>query len=114
MYGVVNALTEAEPVADSAQATKDFWLQANKVCRNKCLQGSQDNLGTFDSQALCRGCWKTEICSRRNYYRWEMTDDKDFKSQINEYQRLLEELKAEKINLPDEFVAGILIEKLSD
>ncbi|KAF7838822.1 Retrovirus-related Pol polyprotein from transposon TNT 1-94 [Senna tora] len=30
----------------------------------------------------------------KDYYRWEMTDDKDIKSQINEYQRLLEELKA--------------------
>ncbi|KAF7842207.1 Retrovirus-related Pol polyprotein from transposon TNT 1-94 [Senna tora] len=49
-----------------------------------------------------------------NYYKWEMTDDKDIKSQINEYQRLLEDLKAEKINFLDEFVAGILIEKLLD
>ncbi|KAF7821970.1 putative RNA-directed DNA polymerase [Senna tora] len=46
--------------------------------------------------------------------RWEMTDDKDMKSQINEYLQLLKELKAEKINFLDEFVAGILIEKLSD
>ena len=41
-----------------------------------------------------------------------MTDEKDIKLQINEYHKLLEELRAENINLPDEFVAGVLIEKL--
>ncbi|KAF7821702.1 carboxypeptidase SOL1-like isoform X2 [Senna tora] len=38
--------------------------------------------------------------------------DKDIELQIDEYHRLLEELRAEKINLPDESVVGILIEKL--
>lgn len=41
-----------------------------------------------------------------------MSNDKDIKSQNNEYHRLLEELPAEKINLPDEFVVVILIKKL--
>lgn len=41
-----------------------------------------------------------------------MKDDKDIKLQINEYHKVLEELHAEKINLLDEFVAGVLIEKL--
>ncbi|XP_028790089.1 uncharacterized protein LOC114746065 [Neltuma alba] len=49
-----------------------------------------------------------------NFYKWEMTEEKDIKLQINEYHKLLEELRAEKINLPDEFVAGILIEKLPE
>ena len=43
-----------------------------------------------------------------------MTEEKDIKLQINEYHKLLEELRAENINLPDEFVAGVLIEKLPD
>ena len=43
-----------------------------------------------------------------------MTDDKDIRSQINEYHKMLEELKSENINLPDEFIAGVLIEKLPD
>ena len=47
-----------------------------------------------------------------NFYKWEMTDEKDIKLQINEYHKLLEELRAENINLPDEFVAGVLFEKL--
>ena len=49
-----------------------------------------------------------------NYYKWEMVDNKDIKLQINEYHKLLEELKAEKIELPEQFVAGLLIEKLPD
>ena len=49
-----------------------------------------------------------------NYYKWEMVDTKDIKLQINEYHKLLEELKAEKIELPKQFVAGLLIEKLPD
>ena len=49
-----------------------------------------------------------------NYYRWEMVDNKDIKLQINEYHKLLEELKAEKIELLEQFVAGLLIEKLPD
>jgi len=32
---------------------------------------------------------------------------------INEYHKLLEDIKAEKILLPDEFVSELLIEKLS-
>ena len=48
-----------------------------------------------------------------NYYRWEMIKDKDIKIQINEYHKLLEDIKAENILLSDEFVSELLIEKLS-
>ena len=48
------------------------------------------------------------------YYHLEMVDEKNIKTQINEYHKLLEDLKTENINLPKEFVAGILIEKLLD
>ena len=48
------------------------------------------------------------------YYHWEMVDDKDIKTQINEHHKLFEDLKIKNINQPKEFVAGILIEKLSD
>lgn len=47
-----------------------------------------------------------------NHYRWEMTDDKDIKTQIDEYHKLNEDLKSENIILPDEYVVGLLIEKL--
>ena len=49
-----------------------------------------------------------------NYYKWEMVDNKNIKLQINEYHKLLEELRAHKIELPEHFVAGLLIEKLPD
>jgi len=41
-----------------------------------------------------------------------MVDNKDIKTHINEYHRLLEDMKAENINLPEGFVAGILNKKL--
>ena len=47
-----------------------------------------------------------------NYYRWEMIEDKDIKIQINEYDKLLEDIKVENIILPDEFVSELLIKKL--
>jgi len=47
-----------------------------------------------------------------NYYCWEMIKDKDIKIQINEYNKLLEDIKAENIILPYQFVSELLIEKL--
>jgi len=41
-----------------------------------------------------------------------MIEDKDIKIQINEYHKLLEDIKTENIILPDEFVSELLIEKL--
>jgi len=46
-----------------------------------------------------------------NYYRWEMIKDKDIKIQINEYHKLLEDIKAESIALLYEFMSDLLIEK---
>ncbi|XP_071928133.1 uncharacterized protein [Coffea arabica] len=48
------------------------------------------------------------------YNQWQMTDDKEMKIQITEYQMLLEDLKNEDINLPEKFAAGMLIEKLPE
>jgi len=47
-----------------------------------------------------------------NYYCWEMIEGKDIKIQINEYHKLIEDIKTESITLPDEFVSELLIEKL--
>jgi len=46
------------------------------------------------------------------FYQWEIVDNKDIKTQINEYHRLLEDMKAENINFLEGFIAEILIEKL--
>jgi len=48
-----------------------------------------------------------------NYYRWEMIKGKYIKIQINEYHKLIEDIKVESITLLDEFVSELLIEKLS-
>ena len=48
----------------------------------------------------------------RKYYKWEMMEDKDIKVQINEYHKLIKDLKSENITLQEEFVARLLIEKL--
>ena len=44
--------------------------------------------------------------------RLENSVDRKWQVQINEYHKLLEDLKAENIALKEEFVAGLLIEKL--
>lgn len=49
-----------------------------------------------------------------NYDKWKMNDEKDIKTQINVYLKLLEDLKGVNITLPDSFIAGILIEKLPE
>ncbi|XP_075080437.1 uncharacterized protein LOC107771575 [Nicotiana tabacum] len=43
-----------------------------------------------------------------------MRDDKEMNVQINEYQKLLEYLKAKGMSLLEEFAAGVLIEKFPD
>lgn len=40
-----------------------------------------------------------------------MMDENDIKVPINKYHKLLEDLKAENINLEDEFVVSLHIEK---
>lgn len=48
-----------------------------------------------------------------NFYKWEMVEGKDVKVQINEFHKLIEDLKSEKIILSQQFVAGVLMEKLA-
>jgi len=49
----------------------------------------------------------------KNYYHWEMIEDKDIKIQINKYHNLLEDIKVDSRTLSDEFVSELLIEKLT-
>ena len=49
-----------------------------------------------------------------NYCKYEIVDNKDIKLQINEYHKLLEELRATKIELQEKFVSRLMIEKLPD
>jgi hypothetical protein len=127
MYGVASALSEPQPPSTAPQNITDKWAQANKVCRHTILSTlSNDLFDVYCSYKEAKAIWDSMISKYTaedagkqkfvvgNYYRWEMTEDKDIKVQINEYHKLLEEMKAENITLPDEFVAGILIEKLPE
>jgi len=49
--------------------------------------------------------------SIEKFYQWEMVKNKDIKTQINKYHRLLEDMKAKNINLLEGFIARILIKK---
>jgi hypothetical protein len=120
-------LSEPQPPSTAPQNIIDKWAQANKVCRHTILSTlSNDLFDVYCSYKEAKAIWDSMISKYTaedagkqkfvvgNYYRWEMTEDKDIKVQINEYHKLLEEMKAENITLPDEFVAGILIEKLPE
>jgi hypothetical protein len=127
MYGVAFALSEPKPPSSAPQNITDKWAQPNKVCRHTILSTLYNDLfDVYCSYKEPKTIWDSmnskytvEDTGKQkfvvgNYYRWEMTEDKDIKIQINEYHKLLQEMKAEKITLPDEFVARILIEKLSE
>ena len=81
------------------------WTYGNK------LQGSEGDMEQYDDNVYCRRCGKQKFIIGK-FYQWEMVDYKDIKTHINEYHRLLKDMKAENINLPEGFVAGILNKKL--
>ncbi|KOM38514.1 hypothetical protein LR48_Vigan03g189600 [Vigna angularis] len=127
MYGVVAALSSPKPDSTIPSNSKlvEEWTYANKVCRHTLLSAlSNDLFDVYCSYKEAKDIWDSlilkytteDVVRQRfvigNYYRWEMIEDKDIKTQINEYHKLLEDIKAENILLPDEFVSELLIEKL--
>jgi len=68
------------------------------------LQGSKGNFGFSYPQIHCRRCRSTKICYRKIL---PLGDDRG-----QGYQDSDEDIKAENIVLPDEFVSELLIEKL--
>ncbi|KAF7835672.1 Retrovirus-related Pol polyprotein from transposon TNT 1-94 [Senna tora] len=114
MHGRVTVLENYELVDDAAQDNKDFWQNANKVCRHTLHSILSNNL--FDVYSVykeAKKIWESLILKYiaedagkqrflvENYYRWEMTDDKDIKQQINEYHKLLEELYKSEVHSND-------------
>ncbi|KAK3437516.1 hypothetical protein EUGRSUZ_C02182 [Eucalyptus grandis] len=94
-------LTEAEPTNNKLQ---DQWINANKVCRHTIISTLFNEL--FDVHCPykeAKQIWNSmtikytaEDVGRQkfligNYYRWEMSDDKEMKTQINKYHKLLPE-----------------------
>ncbi|KAF8018167.1 hypothetical protein BT93_H3152 [Corymbia citriodora subsp. variegata] len=122
VHGVAFALTEAKSIDDKLQ---DQWIHANKVCRHTIISTLSNELfDVYCPYKEAKQIWDSmtakytaEDVGRQkfvigNYYRWEMSNEKEIKTQINEYHKLVEDLKAENINLQEEFIAGLLIEKL--
>ena len=122
MHGVAWLLTTENALPNSKP-----WTFANKVCRHTILTTLSNELfDVYCAYKEAKVIWDSmlkkytakDVGKQKfvvgNYYKWEMVDNKDIKLQINEYHKLLEELKAEKIELPEQFVARLLIEKLPD
>lgn len=127
LHGVASALTNSKPPSSSTQKEVDTWEHANKVCRHTIMTTLSNELfDVYCSYKEAKEIWDSMVLKYTaenagkknfvigNYYRWTMLEEKDIKDQINEYHKLIEELKAENIPLPDEFIAGILIEKLPE
>ncbi|GMI67410.1 hypothetical protein HRI_000410300 [Hibiscus trionum] len=100
MDGVAFVLTESlSPTASEKQI--ECWIHANKESKeiwdNMILKYTAEDVG---KQKFIIG----------KFCRWEMTEDVEVK--INEYHKLLEDLKSENITFPEEFVVGLFIEKL--
>jgi len=125
MYEVALALTTSKP--DSSTTTKqvDDWIHANKVCCHTLLSVlSNDLFDVYASYKNAKDIWDSLILKYtvedivrqmfiiENYYCWGMIKGKDIKIQINEYHKLLKDIKTESITLPDEFVSELLIDKL--
>ncbi|XP_060182941.1 uncharacterized protein LOC132612882 [Lycium barbarum] len=125
MYGVASALTDSKPDESSSSTQQNQWVYANKVCKDTILSTLSNELfDVYCSNKKAKEIWDSlhakytaEDATKQkfvigNFYKWEMTEDKDVKMQINEFHKLVEDLKSEKIILPEQFVAGMLIEKL--
>ncbi|KAI9081310.1 hypothetical protein K1719_036731 [Acacia pycnantha] len=77
-------VTQPSPSPNVEQAQKNAWAYATKVCKHTLITTLSNNL--------------------LDVYHVYIEANK-----INEYHKLNEELQAEKINMPDEFVASVLI-----
>jgi hypothetical protein len=97
MYGVASALSEPQPPLSAPQNITDKWAQANKVCRHTILSAlSNDLFDVYCSYKEAKAIWDSMISKYtaenagkqkfvvRNYYYWEMAEDKNIKVQINE------------------------------
>ena len=113
-------------LADPKDAeNSEAWTYGNKVCRHSILSTLSNELfDVYCSYKEAREIWSNMVAKYTvedvgkqkfiigKFCQWEMIDSKDTKAQINEYHRLLEDMKTENINLPKSFIARILIEKL--
>ncbi|KAG5068605.1 hypothetical protein JHK85_000982 [Glycine max] len=106
----VNNVDTSNPSPLTATFSKPLsGISKIEVCRHNLLSALSNDL--FD--VYCSYTESKEICDSlilkytiedvlrqrfiiANYYRWIMNEEKDIKVQINEYHKLLEDLKTEK------------------
>ncbi|KAG5226822.1 gag-pol polyprotein [Salix suchowensis] len=113
IFGVLDLHGVAWVLADPKDAENaEAWTHGNKVCRHSILNTLSNELfDVYCSYKEAREIWGNMVAK---YTAEDVGKHKfviDIKTQINEYHRLLEDMKAENINLPEAFIAGILIEK---
>ena len=108
MHGMAWLLSTEKTLPNS-----EAWTHVNKVCQHTILTILSNEL--FDAycaykeskviwESMLRKYTVEDVGKKKfvveNYYKWEMVDSKNIKLQITKYQKLLEELRAEKIELP--------------
>ena len=106
MHGVAYALTDTKPT-DTTSKQMELWVHANKVCRHTIISTLSNELfDVYCSYKDAKEIWESMVAKYTaedagkqkfvigKYYRWEMVEDKDIKMQINEYHKLIEDLKS--------------------
>ncbi|XP_019702588.2 uncharacterized protein [Elaeis guineensis] len=129
MYNVDFALTQAKPKEGTPDYASniEIWKHANKVCGNTNLSTlSNDLFDVYYPYKEAKQIWESmnkkytveDVGQQRfvigNYARWHMIEDEDIKMQIDKDIKTIDDLKPENIELPESFVAGMLIKKLPD
>ena len=97
------------PTLENTLPNSKAWTYANKVCRHTILTTLFNKLfDVYHAYKEAKVIWESMLNKYivgdvgkqkfvvRNYYKWEMVDNKDIKLKINEYDKLLEELRAKK------------------
>lgn len=119
MHGVVFSLTTKKPNSASPAKELEQWNHTNKYVVTPYLVHYPTSclMSTFPIRKQRRYRNMVENVVRQqfiidNYYFWTMIEDKNIKVKINQYQKLLEDLKVKNTTLPNGFVSKLLIKKL--
>ena len=118
-------LTDPKPKSDSKDLSK--WENENKEVRHAIPSTLINELfDVYYQYKVAKEIWdaltkkyivedvETQKYTIGNFRKFIMTKDRDVSSQIHDYHMLINDLATEDIKLPEPFLAGYLIETLSD